>query len=210
MLNPDGYAYTRSNDRLWRKTRRPNNGSSCAGTDANRNFGFHWMEGGASSNPCSETYGGDGPFSEPETAAAKAYIESKEWVFYLSIHSYSQLILLSYGLNQPGSNQPWLHPDHAEHSRIGNLAANAHRVRYGTVFRAGNIVDMLYFASGGSMDWALGERNVPLGVTYEMRDTGTYGFVLPPTQILPSCMEWMDGFQVYYNELMAKHHPQKV
>lgn len=211
MLNPDGYAYSRSNDRLWRKTRRPNAGSSCAGTDANRNFGFHWMEGGASNNPCSETYGGDAAFSEPETALVRDFLSApgKNWVFYLSIHSYSQLILLSYGLNEaPG--RPWLHPEHTEHLRIGRLAADAHRVRYGTQFRAGNIVELLYVASGGSMDWALGARNIPLGVTYEMRDTGTFGFVLPPNQIMPSCQEWMDGFQVYYNELMNKYHPTKV
>jgi hypothetical protein len=29
-------------DRFWRKTRSPNNGSDCIGTDPNRNWGFHW------------------------------------------------------------------------------------------------------------------------------------------------------------------------
>jgi len=206
-LNPDGYEYSRATDRMWRKTRRPNAGSACAGTDANRNFGFHWMEGGASNNPCVETYGGDSAFSEPETAAVRDFMEQREWAFYLSLHSYSQLILLSYGLNQPGSNQPWRHPDHANLMRIGTAAAAAHRVRYGTNFTPGNIVELLYVASGGSMDWALGQHNVPLGVTYEMRDTGQFGFILPPNQITPSCIEWLDGFTVYYNELMAKHHP---
>ena len=40
--NPDGYAYTMSDDRYWRKTRAPNSGSSCKGVDPNRNWGFHW------------------------------------------------------------------------------------------------------------------------------------------------------------------------
>lgn len=27
---------------MWRKNRKPNSGSSCVGTDLNRNFGFQW------------------------------------------------------------------------------------------------------------------------------------------------------------------------
>merc|ERR1712013_982859 len=39
--NPDGYAFTRSNNRMWRKTRSDNGGIlHCKGVDANRNWGF--------------------------------------------------------------------------------------------------------------------------------------------------------------------------
>lgn len=37
VLNPDGYEYSHTTDRLWRKNRRF--GIGCAGTDLNRNFG---------------------------------------------------------------------------------------------------------------------------------------------------------------------------
>ena len=43
VVNPDGYVYTWTDDRLWRKSRRPNRGSECIGTDLNRNFDFQWM-----------------------------------------------------------------------------------------------------------------------------------------------------------------------
>jgi len=36
IANPDGYEYSRDTDRWWRKTRSPNAGSSCVGTDPNR------------------------------------------------------------------------------------------------------------------------------------------------------------------------------
>ena len=36
------------------------------GTDLNRNWGFHWNDGGSSSHPCSQVYHGYGPFSEVE------------------------------------------------------------------------------------------------------------------------------------------------
>merc|ERR1712013_542117 len=54
VVNPDGYLFTQTDNRLWRKTRSPN-GGSCYGTDANRNWGFHWGTGGSSSDPCSDT-----------------------------------------------------------------------------------------------------------------------------------------------------------
>merc|ERR1712226_1521374 len=55
--NPDGYAYTRDHDRMWRKTRSDNGGLlHCMGVDANRNWGFHWNEGGSSNNKCTDTY----------------------------------------------------------------------------------------------------------------------------------------------------------
>ena len=40
VINGDGYEYCWTEDRLWRKSRRTNPGSSCIGTDINRNFDF--------------------------------------------------------------------------------------------------------------------------------------------------------------------------
>jgi hypothetical protein len=45
VLNVDGYDFTRTSDRLWRKNRQPNPGSHCVGIDPNRNFGFEWGTG---------------------------------------------------------------------------------------------------------------------------------------------------------------------
>lgn len=42
VFNPDGYEYTFTDDRLWRKTRRPTNKKGCIGTDVNRNWNFKW------------------------------------------------------------------------------------------------------------------------------------------------------------------------
>jgi carboxypeptidase A, invertebrate len=44
VANPDGYVFTWTNDRLWRKTRsRQGVTGLCVGTDPNRNWGFNWM-----------------------------------------------------------------------------------------------------------------------------------------------------------------------
>jgi len=99
-VNPDGYVYTHTTDRMWRKTRIPG-GSSCYGTDANRNFDFHWLEIGASTNPCSETYAGPSPFSEIESRLLANFLTSMSDKFdvYLAFHSYSQLLLFPFGHN---------------------------------------------------------------------------------------------------------------
>ncbi len=71
---------------MWRKNRRPNAGSSCVGTDLNRNFGFKWMTGGSSSEPCSDVYSGPVPDSELETKAIESAILKKrgQWDAYFT------------------------------------------------------------------------------------------------------------------------------
>lgn len=57
------------------------------------------MNGGASNNPCSETYAGPNAFSESEAAGIAEYyktISSNIGVF-LSFHSYGQYVLYPYG-----------------------------------------------------------------------------------------------------------------
>ena len=71
----------------------------CRGVDANRNWGFHWAEGGASSDKCSQTYHGPDAFSEIETANVRDYLAARkgQFIMYNNVHSYSQLILLPWG-----------------------------------------------------------------------------------------------------------------
>lgn len=75
---------------MWRKNRSPNTGTSCVGTDLNRNFGFKWLTGGSSTNPCSDTYAGKAADSEPETKTLEKAIRDKlgKWDSYLTIHTY--------------------------------------------------------------------------------------------------------------------------
>ena len=68
------------------------------GVDANRNYDFHWGEGEIveAVNQCDEKYIGQEPFSEIETRNVRDFILKKkgDWIFYNSIHSFSQMILL--------------------------------------------------------------------------------------------------------------------
>ncbi|RZA04574.1 MAG: zinc carboxypeptidase, partial [Proteobacteria bacterium] len=76
QINPDGAEFDISTSRYksWRKNRKLT-GQRCDGVDLNRNYGYHWGEGGSSKDSCSDVYMGASAFSEPETQAVKAFIE---------------------------------------------------------------------------------------------------------------------------------------
>ena len=42
VFNPDGYEYSHTTDRLWRKTRTNFTSSECLGADPNRNWNVSW------------------------------------------------------------------------------------------------------------------------------------------------------------------------
>ena len=92
VINPDGYSYTWTNDRMWRKNRRVNEGARCMGVDLNRNYEANWSGPGSSSNPCSESYYGTSEFSEAESQAQRdyldPYIKNKSLKAFLTFHSY--------------------------------------------------------------------------------------------------------------------------
>jgi hypothetical protein len=98
VQNPDGYQYTFTNARLWRKNRRPN-GDGTVGVDLNRNYPAFWGVDNAGSSPqaFSEIYRGTAPASEPETQAIVAFHAAHPPVVAVSYHTFSGLVLHPYG-----------------------------------------------------------------------------------------------------------------
>ena len=108
IVNPDGYAFTQTSDRLWRKTRSDYGQSGCYGVDANRNWGYHWNDGGTEDNGCSDIYLGPEPFSEVENRNVRDFIlaHKDQIKFFNTLHSYGQFILLPWGFTRTEA------PDH--------------------------------------------------------------------------------------------------
>ena len=94
VVNPDGYQYTFTADRFWRKNRRRNSNGTF-GVDLNRNHAFKWgLDNlGSSPNPASEVYRGSAPESEPEIRAIAAFHEAHPPVLSVSYHTFTGLIL---------------------------------------------------------------------------------------------------------------------
>jgi murein tripeptide amidase MpaA len=183
-VNPDGYSYTWTHDRMWRKNRR-DNGDGTWGVDLNRNWEVGWGGGGSSGYTGDETYRGPTPFSEPETTAVSDYILSQgSVVAFMDYHSYGQWILWPWGYicEEPPE------PDASEFWSLGNTMQSLIQAVHGVGYTPGPICQTLYQASGGSVDWGYGAAGA-FSFTIELRDTGYYGFLLPPEQILPTCEE---------------------
>ncbi|CAK6972053.1 carboxypeptidase B [Scomber scombrus] len=186
VFNIDGYDFTHKSNRMWRKTRSRKSGSSCIGADPNRNFNAGWCSMGASNNPCSDTFCGYSPESEIEVKNVADFIRRNKSVIkaYLTIHSYSQLLLFPYSYTYE------LAADHSELMKVAVGASNALRSLYGTQYTSGPGATTIYPAAGGSDDWAY-DLGVKYSYTFELRDTGRYGFLLPASQIKPTCEETM-------------------
>ena len=103
VANPDGYDYTFSTDRLWRKNLADNDGdgqiTGVDGVDPNRNFPTRWGydNEGSSPFPDSETYRGPAPASEPETQALDGLMSRVGFEFLINYHSAAELLLYGTG-----------------------------------------------------------------------------------------------------------------
>ena len=195
VMNPDGYLYSWSTNRLWRKNRRLNSGGSY-GVDLNRNWGFQWGGLGASTQQSNETYRGTTAFSEPETRAYRDWAQPRANIAaHLDIHAYSELLLWPWGYTGSFS------ADQASFDRVGTAMHDAILAAEGHDYLAGPIYSTIYPASGGINDWAYGALG-HLSYCTEVRDTGTYGFVMPPSEILPNVRENFAGALVMMEETL--------
>uniref|UniRef100_A0A452TWB0 Carboxypeptidase A1 n=1 Tax=Ursus maritimus TaxID=29073 RepID=A0A452TWB0_URSMA len=186
VTNPDGFAFTHSKNRMWRKTRSLTEGSSCVGVDPNRNWDAGFGLPGASSNPCSETYHGKFANSEVEVKSIVDFVKNHGNIkAFISIHSYSQLLMYPYGYTEEAA------PDRDELDQVAKSAVTALTSLYGTKFEYGSIIKTIYQASGTTVDWTY-SQGIKYSFTFELRDTGRYGFLLPASQIVPTAQEtWL-------------------
>ncbi|XP_075983182.1 uncharacterized protein LOC142981271 [Anticarsia gemmatalis] len=185
FTNPDGYEYTHTTDRLWRKNR-----NSAACVDLNRNFATAFGTAGISWSKTSEKYCGAQAFSELESKAMADFIQSKSsnLEYYISFHSYGQYMVIPYAY----SKQHFENYD--EVYVMSKEMAKKISMKYQTRYAIGSAYETVgYIASGLSSDWVKKTFKVPFVLTLELRDTGHYGFALPPSQILPTCIETLDG-----------------
>ncbi|CAD7003935.1 carboxypeptidase B [Ceratitis capitata] len=204
VVNADGYEYTQlsSDTRLWRKTRQPVtvNNTVCYGTDPNRNFDFHWMEKGASSNPCSNTYAGPRAFSEPEAVVVRDVMHSLSGrgIMYLTIHSYG------YALFYPWGWGPELPDTWEDLHEVAAIGADAIRSYSGTEYEVGSSTALYGEAAGASDDYAFNE-GFALSYTMELPSGGSSGFDPPPTEIDRLVKETWVGIRAMGKRVTTKY-----
>ncbi len=189
IFNPDGYVYSWDVERLWRKNRR-DNGNGCFGVNNNRNWGFNWGDDAtSSSDPCHLNYRGTGPYSEPETVVVRDFILAHPGIAaHIDFHSYGQILISPHG--EEGGEPP--EPDRTTFHELNAAMAAAILGMHGENYTYGASGSYL---SGGFATWTHADRGI-LSWTFELRDTGTFGFILPADQILPTAEENLEAIGV--------------
>ncbi|KAH7041540.1 uncharacterized protein B0I36DRAFT_380267 [Microdochium trichocladiopsis] len=192
IVNPDGFVYTQTTDRLWRKNRQTRSGTSAVGTDINRNWPYQWVGSGSSTSPSSETYRGVAAGDTPENTGIRKFGDTlaagKGIKLYIDWHSYGQYILFPYGYSCSAQVS-----NYSKQQSLAQSVASQIRSLYSKSFTYGPICTTLYAANGGSTDYMQDVAKTELAWTIELRDTGSYGFNLPASQILQSGQEQWKG-----------------
>lgn len=162
ITNPDGYEYTHTTDRFWRKTRSIH--GNCIGVDLNSNWGFHWGEGAVSNNPCSNTYNGPSAFSEIEAKSLSKFLMTlKDRLFlHLSFNANNQWLFFPYGVANISN------PKYETLKRVCDAAIAGAARRFGTEYTGGSLAEVLYPMSGTSMDWAYGVLGADYAFNYQL------------------------------------------
>ncbi|KAF8193592.1 hypothetical protein K438DRAFT_2017699 [Mycena galopus ATCC 62051] len=211
--NPDGYVYTWDVDRFWYKNRQiVGPGAKCVGIDMNRNWGSHWKPHAKypllwddaddtdatmkkkkkkePADPCSHWYPGHRAFEAPEVNNLANYITKVNGVrkgagkggivAFLDLRSYGQMLAAPYSYKCDRM------PKDAEDQMEALLgAAQAAKSVYGTQFAPGRLCELLYRAPGNILDYIYTEASIKYTYAAFLRDTGTYGFAIPPAWIRP-------------------------
>ncbi len=156
LVNPDGLEYSIHFYRYWRKNMR-DNGDGSYGVDLNRNYSFKWGydNTGSSPLPSSGVYRGKSPFSEPETQAIRDLFTQKNFQALITYHSYSQVILYSWGYTKEPSYKNEL---------LANIAAEMSALMEpvnGRLYEYGQAGDFFYLTNGDTTDWSFGVYGIP-------------------------------------------------
>ncbi|KAI0169445.1 hypothetical protein GGR52DRAFT_580927 [Hypoxylon sp. FL1284] len=222
VLNPDGYEYTWEVDRLWRKSRQRTKMTYCPGFDLDHAFSYQWDAAQHQTEPCSESYGGDAPFQAVEAAELADWARNEtekgaKFVGYLDLHSYSQQVMYPYAYScvaRPPNmeNLQEVAMNLAKHMRLSNgevyttASACEGAVAGEASANSSSAHSPRVEAGGGSaIDYIFHEFKARYSYQIKLRDTGSYGFLLPSEDIIPTGEELYQAMKYFGDYLLGNN-----
>ncbi|KAF4996474.1 hypothetical protein FGRMN_4471 [Fusarium graminum] len=220
IANPDGFEYTWHIDRLWRKTRQQTNLQFCRGLDLDRAYGYEWDGSQVQRDPCSESYGGEKPFQAVEAVHIADWARNQTWnnnvrfVGLIDLHSYSQQILYPYSftcsVDPPNlENLEELAAGIAKSIRLSNgesyTVASACEGAVSAREFSGRPWSRIESGGGSAVDWFYHEMRAHYSYQIKLRDTGSYGFLLPKEHIVPTGEEIFNAMKYYGDYLLGNN-----
>jgi extracellular matrix protein 14 len=218
-INPDGYEYTWKEDRLWRKNRQPTALSYCNGIDLDRSFGFKFAPG-QHLDACSQSYAGQHAWEATEAVQLREWALNEtasgtSFIAYLDLHSYAEQVLYpySYSCDEAPPTEENLQELAFGLARAMNHASD--KESHYTVHAAceANVamtntgpqqLPRLENGGGSPLDWFYEELKVKYTYQIKLRDAGTYGFLLPKEQIVPTGHEVLESIRFLADFLLDK------
>mmetsp|Transcript_97457 Transcript_97457/g.276165 ORF Transcript_97457/g.276165 Transcript_97457/m.276165 type:complete len:457 (-) Transcript_97457:63-1433(-) len=196
MVNPDGFEFSRTTDRMWRKNMSPNglisDAMGCKGVDLNRNFdALYGRNSGSSCHTCNEEFRGPRAASEPEALAVKRAIAAANPDAHLDFHAYGMMVLKPTASVVPEGSRAALD----EYGQAVKAGIEAQRPNAKHFYQMGHTEDMLYGCSGLLIDYAQDQGAMSVTIELSPNEESLYEFNLPPEMIQPVVKHAMGGVE---------------
>lgn len=186
-MNPDGYAYTWSEDRLWKKNRQETHLPRCFGIDIDHSYDYHWTH--SSDWACGEEYSGESPFEALESRIWNEYLNSTNddhnIYGYIDLHSYSQEVLYPYAFScneQPRDEENLIELAYGISKTIRMQSGKNYNVLPACIDKDSDLLPDL--GSGSALDYMYHHKAF-WAYQLKLRDSGSHGFLLPSKYIEP-------------------------